>query len=122
MDMDFQKRLEKAALDGVVDRLEQRQVKYVISFLKKCAFPKKIYESKKVKDWSLAYLKKNIRSCVFLRDGDLEEAIELVKAIKVPDEDVFKTIQESLYEDLQWHKTLPICLECVLESFSVPVD
>jgi len=120
---DYKERLQQAALEGVIDRLENDQAFYVVRLMSKCLAPEAVYESKRVKELALAYLKEGFnRYNLLYRDTRVKTTAELMKAVKVPEKEVFRAILDYFGQYTFTHKSLPRDFEAILSEFSIPVD
>ena len=117
---DYKERLQQAALEGVIDRLKNDQAFYVVRLMGKCLAPEAVYKSKQVKEMALAYLKEGFdRYNLLYRDSRVKTTAELIKAVKVPENEVFRAILDYFGEYTYTHKRLPRDFELIMNEFAI---
>lgn len=117
----YKERLEKAALEGVIRRLENDQAHFVVQFMSRCVVPEAVYDSKTVREFSIKYLKRNFGYFSFNLGTEPEDVAKLLKAVRVPESEVNKVILDYFTEYLKTHKGLPRDFEKILSTFFIPV-
>lgn len=117
----YKERLEKAALAGVISRLENDQAHYVVQFMSRCVVPEAVYESKIVRELSIKYLKRSFGFFGLSLGIKSEDVAKLMKAVRVPESEVNKVILDYFTEYLKTNKELPRNFEVILSAFPVPV-
>jgi hypothetical protein len=117
----YKKRLQKAALEGVISRLKNDQVGYVVEFMDKCVVPEAVYESSEVRELALKHLKDSLGPYSFI-DSKFNSLAKLMNAVKVPEHLVCETILDCFAKHLvSYNNRLPRYFEKVLEAIPIPV-
>ncbi|HOX95796.1 MAG TPA: hypothetical protein PLI45_00225 [Candidatus Woesebacteria bacterium] len=115
-------RLKQAALEGVISRLEGEQAFMVVSFMKKCAVPEVVYESKKVRKLALEYIRDGLGHMFLFDDKNYQMAAQQAKAVRVPDGLINNLILEYFYNYVVVHGYLPRDFDIVTQAFAVPKE
>ena len=119
----YNDRLKKAALEGVIMRLENDQPYYVVEFLKKCSSPQLVYESKKVREMAVKHFTDGFNhrytSKIFGGDVELKTALSLLRAIKMKETEITKLILDYFAEYSSKYSWAPHDFENILELFPI---
>lgn len=123
----YVERLKKAALEGVIMRLENNQPYYVVRFMKNCSTPELVFESKKVKELAIDSFTKGFDreylSVIFGARDKLKTAIDLLKAVHISDSEITKLILDYFeeYRKSHWNQ-LPRDFGHILQAYPIPVE
>lgn len=120
-DIGYKERLEKAALAGVISRLENDQAHYVVQFMSRCVVPEAVYKSKIVRELSIKYLKRRFGFFGFSLGIEPDDVAKLLKAVRVPESEVNNVFLDYFTEYLKTNKRLPPDFEKILSAFPIPV-
>lgn len=120
MDRKTEERFIKAAIEGVVERIDSRQIDIVVSFMKVCHVADAVIVSTEVQKAAEEYIEKSLHMFSFA--DEVINAILLMKTIKMPKKRMDKIILGYLESYTSKWKQFPEYIYLFIDSCDLPPE